>query len=100
MYGNRIHNPASLFIFQKRVNVDIILTANPKKAPFSILSLAKLWSDSSFRLQTHVHSTIAGTVPKFTIRKDENNTPKNVINLRLIWKDGKFSHYIYWLEVI
>ncbi|XP_033215228.1 probable aminoacyl tRNA synthase complex-interacting multifunctional protein 2 isoform X2 [Belonocnema kinseyi] len=71
----------------KPVNVDIILTANPKKAPYSILALTTLWSDSSFRIQTHVHSTITGTVPEFAIQKDENNTQKNVINLRLIWKD-------------
>lgn len=86
--SNRSNVKTSIETVSKRlVNVDMILNANPKKLPFSILALSKLWTDSSFRVQSHVHSTISGSIPQFEIPDDENNTQKNIINLRLIWKD-------------
>ena len=75
--------------------MEIILNANPKKAPHSIYALMKLWTDCNFRVQTHVHSTIIGSVPDFGIQRDENNSKKNNISIRLIWKDGKLKNYFY-----
>ncbi|XP_051172893.1 aminoacyl tRNA synthase complex-interacting multifunctional protein 2 isoform X2 [Leptopilina boulardi] len=69
------------------VTIDIILNANPKKPPFSILALSKIWKDSSFQIQTHVHSSIIENVPEFLLTKNEENIQKNCINLRLIWRD-------------
>ncbi|XP_043470842.1 aminoacyl tRNA synthase complex-interacting multifunctional protein 2 isoform X2 [Leptopilina heterotoma] len=74
-----VHNP---------VTVDIILSANPKNPPFSILALTKIWKDSIFQIQSHTHSSINESVPEFSLNDNkENKTQKNCINLRLIWKD-------------
>lgn len=75
----------------KSINVNLIVNVNPKKPPYSILALPKVWNDINIKLQSYVHSSVIGTVPEIYIC-DINPPKPNVINLFLIWKEGKLNN--------
>ncbi|XP_011646541.1 aminoacyl tRNA synthase complex-interacting multifunctional protein 2 isoform X2 [Pogonomyrmex barbatus] len=70
---------------QKPVVLELVLNVNPKKPPYSILALQKIWTDTSIRVSPYIHSTIYhDQVPLFYTKL--GNSSGNVINLSLIWK--------------
>ncbi|XP_076627154.1 aminoacyl tRNA synthase complex-interacting multifunctional protein 2 isoform X1 [Colletes latitarsis] len=72
--------------YQEPVSINLITNVNPKRPPYFISALQKVWKDTDIKVQTYVHSSIIGEVP--TVHQETNNSPKNyVINLSLIWKD-------------
>ncbi|XP_015175526.1 PREDICTED: aminoacyl tRNA synthase complex-interacting multifunctional protein 2 isoform X2 [Polistes dominula] len=68
------------------ITVNLIINANPKKPPYSILALPKVWNDISIKLQSYVHSSVIGDIPELNIC-DKNPSKTNIINLSLIWKE-------------
>lgn len=72
---------------QKPVFVELVLSVNPSKPPYSILALQKLWKDTNFRVKSYIHSTISGQVP--IVFPQTTKGTANVIELTLIWKKGK-----------
>lgn len=79
---------SDIYYEPKSINVNLIINVNPKKPPYSILALQKVWNDISIKLQSCVHSSVIGNVPEICIC-DINPPKPNVINLFLIWKEGK-----------
>ncbi|KAL2749118.1 putative aminoacyl tRNA synthase complex-interacting multifunctional protein 2 isoform X1 [Vespula maculifrons] len=77
----------------KSINVNLIVNVNPKKPPYSILALPKVWNDINIKLQSYVHSSVIGTVPKIYIC-DINPPKPNVINLFLIWKEVEDLEFV------
>ncbi|XP_076674865.1 putative aminoacyl tRNA synthase complex-interacting multifunctional protein 2 isoform X2 [Andrena cerasifolii] len=68
------------------VNVKLIINANPKKPPYSISAMQKLWEDVDIKVETHVHSSISEEGP--VVHRSVSSYPNsNIINLLLIWKD-------------
>lgn len=81
---------SDIYYEPKSINVNLIINVNPKKPPYSILALQKVWNDISIKLQSYVHSSVIGNVPEISIC-DINPPKPNVINLFLIWKEGKLN---------
>ncbi|XP_076653728.1 putative aminoacyl tRNA synthase complex-interacting multifunctional protein 2 isoform X2 [Halictus rubicundus] len=68
------------------VTVYLIINANPKMLPYSVLALQQVWMDTDIRIETYVHSSINEQIP--SIEQSITQSPrKNVVNLQLIWKD-------------
>ncbi|XP_039292671.1 aminoacyl tRNA synthase complex-interacting multifunctional protein 2 [Nilaparvata lugens] len=72
---------------------DVVINANPKHPPYSLLAINKLWGDKlKVRVNSHVHSTIA-TFPKvnelFQVLHDNNNNgcSQSSLNITLVWKE-------------
>lgn len=72
---------------QKPVFVQLLLNVNPSKPPYSILALQKLWKDTNFRVKSYIHSTVSGQIP--IVFPQITKSTANVIELTLIWKEGK-----------
>lgn len=71
---------------QEPININLIINVNPKRPPYFISALQKVWKDTDFNVQTYVHSSISEGGP--TVHQQITSSPKNnVINLSLIWKD-------------
>ncbi|KYM95646.1 PREDICTED: aminoacyl tRNA synthase complex-interacting multifunctional protein 2-like isoform X2 [Cyphomyrmex costatus] len=70
---------------QKPIVNHLVLNVNPKKPPYSILALQKLWKDTHFNVISHIHSTTKDDIPivfpKWIL------SSKKAIQLTLIWKD-------------
>lgn len=73
---------------QDPVNVNLIINVNPKRPPYSVRALQRVWKDSEINVQTYIHSSVSegGPVPCQMVKDGSRN---NVINLSLIWKDVK-----------
>ncbi|CAL7947535.1 unnamed protein product [Xylocopa violacea] len=71
---------------QEAVNESLIINVNPKRPPYSISALQKVWKDTDINVQTYVHSSIdkEGSI---SYQSSTCSSRKNVINLSLIWKD-------------
>ncbi|KAK9296377.1 hypothetical protein QLX08_009594 [Tetragonisca angustula] len=86
---------------QVPINVNLIVNVNPKRPPYFISALQKLWKDTDIKVQTYVHSSVneGGSIIYESVPSSSKN---NVINLSLIWKDvedlelisGLHSYYI------
>ncbi|XP_012232376.1 probable aminoacyl tRNA synthase complex-interacting multifunctional protein 2 isoform X2 [Linepithema humile] len=69
----------------RQLQFDLIVYANPRRPPFSILALQKRWENTVFKLQSFVHSTVEGPVPVF-LPNNSDLVANNIVNLKLIWK--------------
>ena len=74
------------------INVNLIVNVNPKRPPYFISALQKLWKDTDIKVKTYVHSSVneGGSIIYESVPSSSKN---NVINLSLIWKDGKNKLY-------
>ncbi|XP_011866668.1 PREDICTED: aminoacyl tRNA synthase complex-interacting multifunctional protein 2-like isoform X2 [Vollenhovia emeryi] len=70
---------------QKPVSIKLVINVNPRKPPYSILALQKLWKDTSFRVISYLHSTTSGPIP--IVFPQTTGCTANVLELTLIWKD-------------
>ncbi|XP_043500255.1 aminoacyl tRNA synthase complex-interacting multifunctional protein 2 isoform X2 [Polistes fuscatus] len=75
------------------ITVNLIINANPKKPPYSIVALPKVWKDTNIKLQLYTHSSVIGDVPELYIC-DINSTKPNLINLCLIWKEVEEFEFV------
>jgi len=71
---------------QKPVVIQLVLNVNPRKPPYSILALQKLWKDTNIKVISYIHSTMKEQIP-IVFPKIIRST--NIIELTLIWKDGE-----------
>ncbi|XP_017759473.1 PREDICTED: probable aminoacyl tRNA synthase complex-interacting multifunctional protein 2 [Eufriesea mexicana] len=86
---------------QELVNVKLIINVNPKRPPYFISALQKMWKDTDIKVQTYVHSSVSkgGSVNYLSTTTSSKN---NIIDLFLIWKNvedmelisGLHSYYI------
>ncbi|XP_017880816.1 uncharacterized protein LOC108625364 isoform X2 [Ceratina calcarata] len=73
---------------QDPVNVNLIINVNPKRPPYSVRALQRVWRDSQINVQTYIHSSVSEEGPVcYQTAKDASRN--NVINVSLIWKDVK-----------
>ncbi|KYQ47415.1 putative aminoacyl tRNA synthase complex-interacting multifunctional protein 2 [Trachymyrmex zeteki] len=70
---------------QKPIISHLVLNVNPRKPPYSILALQKLWKDIHFNVISHIHSTMKDEIP--IIFPKRILPSKKAIQLILIWKD-------------
>ncbi|XP_011691668.1 PREDICTED: aminoacyl tRNA synthase complex-interacting multifunctional protein 2-like isoform X2 [Wasmannia auropunctata] len=82
---NHVEGAKNIAPVQKPVVVKLVVHANPRKPPYSILALQKLWRDTNIEVTSYTHSTLKDQIsivfPK-TVRSSIN-----VIELTLIWKE-------------
>ncbi|XP_046838414.1 probable aminoacyl tRNA synthase complex-interacting multifunctional protein 2 isoform X1 [Vespa crabro] len=93
-YNKKKNNMLSDVYYEpKSINVNLIINVNPKKPPYSILALQKVWNDISIKLESYVHSSVIGNVPEIYIC-DIHPPKPNVINLFLIWKEVEDLEFV------
>lgn len=74
---------------------DVVINASPNFPPYSLKLIQQLWKNSlKMKVQTHLHSSVAQVpegVASFAsqLEKFETQGKLPVLNVRLIWKDGK-----------
>lgn len=71
--------------------MNLIINVNPKRQPYFISALQKLWKDTDIKVQTYVHSSINKEV-SVNYESTTSSSKNNIINLSLIWKNGKINH--------
>ncbi|EZA58521.1 probable aminoacyl tRNA synthase complex-interacting multifunctional protein 2 isoform X2 [Ooceraea biroi] len=71
---------------RKVLNINILIKANPRRRPYLIDALHKLWKHTDFRVKTYAHSTVKQEVPDYFPPRIISTT-KNVVNVILIWKE-------------
>ncbi|XP_018057305.1 PREDICTED: aminoacyl tRNA synthase complex-interacting multifunctional protein 2-like isoform X1 [Atta colombica] len=71
---------------QKSVISHVVLNVNPRKPPYSILALQKLWKDIQFNVTLHTHSTMKDEIP-IIFPKQIFPSTKAAQFITLIWKD-------------
>ncbi|XP_011496810.1 PREDICTED: aminoacyl tRNA synthase complex-interacting multifunctional protein 2 [Ceratosolen solmsi marchali] len=72
------------------IQADVIVNASPTSPPYSILALQRIWTDTIFNVDVHLHSTVLDTIkPTFeeNLLTNANGEIVHNINLKLIWKD-------------
>ncbi|XP_053987381.1 probable aminoacyl tRNA synthase complex-interacting multifunctional protein 2 isoform X2 [Hylaeus volcanicus] len=78
---------------QDPVSINLIVNVNPKRPPYFISALQKVWKDTDITVQTYVHSSIGGDVP--TVHQETKGSPRNnLVNLSLIWKDVEDLEFV------
>lgn len=74
---------------------DIVINASPEFPPYSLKLIQQLWKNSlNMKVHTHLHSSVAKVPENIAIfasqlEKFETQGKLPVLNVRLIWKDGK-----------
>ncbi|KAG5337834.1 AIMP2 protein, partial [Acromyrmex heyeri] len=71
---------------QKPVISHVVLNVNPRKPPYSILALQKLWKDIQFNVTSHTHSTMKDEILIIFPKRILPST-KAAQFITLIWKD-------------
>ncbi|XP_060813280.1 uncharacterized protein LOC132905708 isoform X1 [Bombus pascuorum] len=71
---------------QEPINVNLIINVNPKRQPYFISALQKLWKDTDIKVQTYVHSSINKEV-SVNYESTTSSSKNNIVNLSLIWKN-------------
>lgn len=71
--------------------MNLIINVNPKRQPYFISALQKLWKDTDIKVQTYVHSSINKEV-SVNYESTTSSSKNNIINLSVIWKNGKINH--------
>jgi aminoacyl tRNA synthase complex-interacting multifunctional protein 2 len=74
---------------QKPVVIKLVLNVNPKKPPYSILALQKLWKDTNIKVTSYIHSTTTAQAP--ITFPEITTSATNVVEITLIWKEGKIK---------
>lgn len=74
---------------------DVVINASPDFPPYSLKLIQQLWKNNlKMNVQTHLHSSVAKVpegIASFAsqLEKFETQGKLPVLNVRLIWKDGK-----------
>lgn len=78
-----------------------MINVNPNKPCWSILALEKLWKNVNFRISTYVHSSVKSSVPE-EFKRNTVDDKTNVINVTLIWKEGKhlFAYFRVYFKFV
>ncbi|KOC63810.1 Aminoacyl tRNA synthase complex-interacting multifunctional protein 2 [Habropoda laboriosa] len=71
---------------QETIDVNLIINVNPKRPPYFISALQKIWTDTDIKVQTYVHSSVSQEGP-ISYQSTTTSSRKNIINLSVIWKD-------------
>ncbi|CAK9809729.1 Aminoacyl tRNA synthase complex-interacting multifunctional protein 2 [Anthophora plagiata] len=83
---NKVAIADEIPICHESINVNLIINVNPKRPPYFISALQKLWKDTDIKVQTYVHSSVNKKGP-ISYQSTTTCSRNNVINLSVIWKD-------------
>ncbi|XP_011164543.2 aminoacyl tRNA synthase complex-interacting multifunctional protein 2 isoform X2 [Solenopsis invicta] len=74
-----------LIAVPKPVVIKLVLNVNPRKPPYSILALQKLWKDTNIKVTPYIHSNTTAQVP--ITFPEITTSATNIVEITLIWKE-------------
>lgn len=90
-----------IFLFlQNGIICDVVINANPKYPPYTLLGVKQVWGDSlNLKISSYVHSSVVDlpnkeVVSRFPTQNSDCAADVPTLNVTLVWKNSKRSSFI------